>query len=154
MRKTLFAVLVLVAGLSIPTQLFANGESRADDKKQNYANSKFVWTENYVVEGANAAMAPSSEEIVTTVLSKQGKPLRWVRKNDIYKFGKFTGTSTFETALYNMAVDEMINNFEKDGTLRTGLFWGGVWTRDVSYSSLLSLSYMCPEKVRNSLEED
>ena len=46
----------------------------------------------------------------------------------------------------------MINNFEKDGTLRTGLYWGGVWTRDVSYSSLLALAYMCPDKVKNSLE--
>ena len=152
MKKTLYAALALVAGLAFPTQLLANGEGATDDKKQNYANSKFVWTDNYVVEGNHAAMAPSTEEIVTTLLSKKGEPMRWVRKNDIYKFGKYTGTSTLETALYNMAVDEMINNFEKDGTLRTGLYWGGVWTRDVSYSSLLSLSYMCPVKVRNSLE--
>ena len=152
MKKTLYAALALVAGLAFPTQLLANGEGATDDKKQNYANSKFVWTDNYVVEGNHAAMAPSTEEIVTTLLSKKGEPMRWVRKNDIYKFGKYTGTSTLETALYNMAVDEMINNFEKDGTLRTGLYWGGVWTRDVSYSSLLSLAYMCPDKVRNSLE--
>ena len=152
MKKTLCAVLALWAGLSLPAQLLANEQASTGDKKQNYANSKFVWTDNYVVEGANAAMAPTAEEITTTVLSKKGEPMRWVRKNDIYKFGKYTGTSTLETALYNMAVDEMINNFEKDGTLRTGLYWGGVWTRDVSYSSLLSLSYMCPDKVRNSLE--
>ena len=152
MKKTLYAALALLAGLAFPTQLLANGEGTTDDKKQNYANSKFVWTDNYVVEGNHAAMAPSTEEIVTTLLSKKGEPMRWVRKNDIYKFGKYTGTSTLETALYNMAVDEMINNFEKDGTLRTGLYWGGVWTRDVSYSSLLSLAYMCPDKVRNSLE--
>ena len=152
MKNTLCAVLALWAGLGLPAQLTANGQVPTDNKKQIYANSKFVWTDNYVVEGANAAMAPTAEEITTTVLSKKGEPMRWVRKNDIYKFGKYTGTSTLETALYNMAVDEMINNFEKDGTLRTGLYWGGVWTRDVSYSSLLSLSYMCPDKVRNSLE--
>ena len=152
MKRTLCAVLALLAGLTLPAQLPADGQVPTDNKKQIYANSKFVWTDNYVVEGANAAMAPTAEEIVTTVLSKKGEPMRWVRKNDIYKFGKYTGTSTLETALYNMAVDEMINNFEKDGTLRTGLYWGGVWTRDVSYSSLLSLSYMCPDKVRNSLE--
>ena len=128
----------MVASLGFATNVMANGEKQ----QQKYANSKFVWTSNYVTEGANAAMAPSSEEIVTTMLSKDGKPLRWQRKNDIAKFGTYTGTSTLETALYNMAVDEMINNFEKDGTLRTGLYWGGVWTRDVSYSALLSLSYM------------
>ena len=152
MKKIACMVLALVAGLSIPTTSFAGEEGCTDNKKQNYANSKFVWTDNYVIEGSNAAMAPNTEEIVTTCLSKKGEPMRWVRKNDIYKFGKYTGTSTLETALYNMAVDEMINNFEKDGTLRTGLYWGGVWTRDVSYSSLLSLAYMCPDKVKNSLE--
>ena len=148
MKKTVSLVLALVASLGFATDLMASEEKH----QQKYANSKFVWTDNYVVEGANAAMAPSAEEIVTTMLSKEGKPLRWNRKNDIAKFGTFTGTTTFETALYNMAVDEMINNFEKDGTLRTGLYWGGVWTRDVSYSALLSLSYMCPDKVKNSLE--
>ena len=149
MKKTACVVLAMLAGLCFSTDLFANEK---DQQKKNYENEKFVWTDNYVTEGSNAAIAPSTEEIVTTCLSKDGKPLRWVRKNDIYKFGKYTGISTLETALYNMAVDEMINNFEKDGTLRTGLLWGGVWTRDVSYSSLLSLSYMCPDKVKNSLE--
>jgi hypothetical protein len=139
---------ICLVGLLFPVVISA----KTDGVNQNYANSKFVWTDNYVVEGNNAAMAPNSEEIVTTCLSKDGKPLRWVRKNDIYKYGRYTGRSTLETALYNMAVDEMINNFEKDGTLRTGLYWGGVWTRDVSYSSLLALTYMCPEKVKNSLE--
>ena len=149
MKKTACVVLAMLAGLCFSTDLFANEK---DHQKKNYENEKFVWTDNYVTEGSNAAIAPTTEEIVTTCLSKEGKPMRWVRKNDIYKFGKYTGTSTLETALYNMAVDEMINNFEKDGTLRTGLLWGGVWTRDVSYSSLLSLSYMCPDKVKNSLE--
>ena len=147
MKRKTRMVLAMVAGLCFSMNLFANaGED--DLKKKKYANSKFTWTENYVTEGANCALAPNAEEIVTTCLSKDGKPLRWVRKNDIYKFGKYTGTSTFETALYNMSIDEMINNFEKDGTLRTGLYWGGVWTRDVSYSSLLALAYVCPDKVK------
>lgn len=129
---------------------FAMGEDNQSKKK--YENNRFVWTDNYVVEGSNAAIAPSPEEIVTTCLSREGKPLKWVRRNDIAKYGVYTGASIFETALYNMSIDEMVNNMEKDGTLRTGLLWGGVWTRDVSYSSLLALSYMCPDKVRNSLE--
>lgn len=148
-RKTLHYLLTMfVAGTLCPVGMVA----QTDGAEQNYANSKFVWTDNYVIEANNAAMAPTSEEIVTTCLSKEGKPLRWVCRNDIYKYGKYTGRSTMETALYNMAVDEMINNFEADGTLRTGLYWGGVWTRDVSYSALLSLAYMCPDMVRNSLE--
>ena len=117
-----------------------------------YSNEKFTWTDSSVIEGSDSAYAPSTEEIVTTCLSKDGKPLKWQKKNDISAYGDYTGASQFETALYNMSVDELINNIEADGTLRTGLLWGGVWTRDVSYSSLLALSYMCPEQVRNSLE--
>ena len=138
-KNTLISIMcLLMTGILCPAGLSA----QTNEADPNYANSKFVWTDNYVIEGNNAAVAPTSEEIVTTCLSKEGKPLRWVRKNDIYRYGKFTGRSVMETALYNMAVDEMINNFEEDGTLRTGLYWGGVWTRDVSYSALLSLAYM------------
>ena len=148
-KNTLISIMCLfITGILCPAGLSA----QTNGSGPSYANSRFVWTDNYVIEGNNAAVAPGTEEIVTTCLSKEGKPLRWVRKNDIYRYGKFTGRSVMETALYNMAVDEMINNFEEDGTLRTGLYWGGVWTRDVSYSALLSLAYMCPDMVRNSLE--
>ncbi|MGN0222959.1 MAG: MGH1-like glycoside hydrolase domain-containing protein, partial [Muribaculaceae bacterium] len=40
---------------------------------------------------------------------------------------------------------------EPDTTLRTGREWPGVWTRDVSYSILLSMAYMQPEATRCSL---
>lgn len=151
-NKTIYKAIVFIAfGICCTSNSFAMNDDKSSQKTK-YANSKFVWTDNYVVEGSNCALAPSAEEIVTTCLSKDGKPLKWVRKNNIAKYGTYSGASTFETALYNMSVDEMINNMEADGTLRTGLLWGGVWTRDVSYSSLLALSYMCPDKVKNSLE--
>ena len=117
-----------------------------------YSNERFTWTASSVVEGGDAAYAESAEEIRSSCLSGDGKPLKWLRRNDISGYGEYTGATEFETALYNMSVDELINNIEADGTLRTGLLWGGVWTRDISYSSLLALSYMCPEQVRNSLE--
>lgn len=117
-----------------------------------YSSQTFKWIEDAVFEGNDHATALSVDEIVTTCLSKDGKPLGWKRRNDISSYGVYTGASMFETALYNMAVDELVNNIEADGTLRTGLLWGGVWTRDVSYSSLLALAYMCPEQVKNSLE--
>ena len=50
-----------------------------------------------------------------------------------------------------MGLDEMINAVEPDTTLRTGKEWGGVWTRDVSYSILLSMAYLQPEASKISL---
>jgi hypothetical protein len=124
----------------------------SDSVRDVYSDGRFTWSKDVVTEGDNHAEALSEYEIVTTCLSKDGKTLGWKRRNDISPYGTYKGANLLETALYNMSVDEMINNFEADGTLRTGLLWGGVWTRDVSYSSLLALSYMCPQMVRNSLE--
>ena len=67
------------------------------------------------------------------------------------QYGVFTGADSVETALYNLAVDDMVRNKEDDGTFRTGKFWGGVWTRDISYSVILSLAHTDPQYVRNSL---
>ena len=53
--------------------------------------------------------------------------------------------------LYDMAISEMVKNIEADGTFRTGKLWEGVWTRDVSYSAILSLAHLEPDLVRNSL---
>ena len=99
----------------------------------------------------NKAVAESDYKIVSTALSKDGNSRSWECKNDISTYGVFKGTSTLETALYNMAVDEMINAIEADQTLRTGALWKGVWTRDVSYSTILSLSYMLPHNAMTSL---
>lgn len=67
------------------------------------------------------------------------------------EYGVFTGMDTRETALYNLAIDEMVQNIEDDGTFRTGELWGGVWTRDISYSIILSLAHVEPVIARNSL---
>lgn len=67
------------------------------------------------------------------------------------QYGVFEGIDTVETALYNLAVDDMFCNLEEDGTFRTGKLWGGVWTRDVSYSVYLSLAHVEPGYVKTSL---
>lgn len=67
------------------------------------------------------------------------------------KYGEFHGSNILETTLYNHAIYEMVQNMEPDGTFRTGELWAGVWTRDVSYSAILSLAHLAPEVVKTSL---
>ncbi len=50
-----------------------------------------------------------------------------------------------------MILNELENAVEPDTTLRTGKEWAGVWTRDVSYSIILSMAYMQPEASMISL---
>ncbi len=54
-------------------------------------------------------------------------------------------------ALFNMSLEEAMMNIESDSTLRTGAKWGGVWTRDVSYSTLLAFAFHEPEVASISL---
>lgn len=116
-----------------------------------YENEEFAWYSDSVRQGEYVSRPESVSEIVSDYPAADGSVRRWTRKNSISRFGKYTGADMFETALYNMAADELINNVEADSTLRTGALWGGVWTRDVSYSIVLSLADMLPEVSRTSL---
>jgi len=84
--------------------------------------------------------------------SKQaGSMTQWTVKNDISGCPQLKAPTKLENAIYNLALDEMQNAIEKDSTLRTGKEWPGVWTRDVSYSIILSMAYMQPKVSMNSL---
>ncbi|MCF8295610.1 MAG: hypothetical protein K9I34_06045 [Bacteroidales bacterium] len=54
-------------------------------------------------------------------------------------------------ALYAMSLEEAKLAIEADSTFRTGAKWGGVWTRDVSYSTLLNFALLEPEVAKISL---
>lgn len=75
----------------------------------------------------------------------------WKLKKDISAFPHYKTTGLLESAIYNLSVEEMQNAIEKDSTLRTGIEWPGVWTRDVSYSIILSMAYMQTKVSENSL---
>ena len=75
----------------------------------------------------------------------------WKLTNDISRYPAFSSSSTLLNALHKMSLDEMVMLMEEDGSFRTGKEWAGVWTRDVSYATLLSLAYLDPERCMNSL---
>ena len=77
----------------------------------------------------------------------------WKLKNDISSYPQLSTENLLHKAIYNMGLDEMVNAVEPDTTLRTGKEWAGVWTRDVSYSILLSMAYLQPEASRISLQK-
>ena len=117
-------------------------------QKVIYQNDSYTLYNNKVVQGPYTAVAETPYRIVSNY---DGDDLVWEKKNDISAFPKLTTPYAVEEAVYNMSVDECINAVEPDGTLRTGLEWGGVWTRDVSYSIILSMAYMQPQAAMTSL---
>ncbi len=77
----------------------------------------------------------------------------WKLTEDISNRPKYTSDQPIVDALYNLSLEEATKNIEPDSTLRTGAKWGGVWTRDVSYSTLLAFSYHEPEVAKISLRK-
>lgn len=75
----------------------------------------------------------------------------WKLSTDISAKPSYKSEQPLVDALFNLSLEEAIMNIEADSTLRTGAKWGGVWTRDVSYSILLAFAYHEPEVAKISL---
>lgn len=75
----------------------------------------------------------------------------WHRTKDLSRYPSLKCDHPLLNTLYSMSVEELDNLIEADTTWRTGKWWGGVWTRDISYSALLAAAYMQPDVTRISL---
>ncbi len=115
----------------------------------------YRWSGDTIYQGEFIATAPSPYEIKSTYSAHPCyfMPIakEWKRKNDLTPYPALTTGNRLQEAVYNMSLDEMVNAVEPDTTLRTGKEWSGVWTRDVSYSILLSMAYLQPEASKISL---
>ena len=144
MKKTSIVSSAILAALAAQAQSGVIVETNA-----------YRWHGDTITQGEYMATAPGRFEIVSTYSAQPGYgfPIekKWKLKNDISAYPQLETPNTLHTAIYNMGLDEMINAVEPDTTLRTGKEWGGVWTRDVSYSILLSMAYLQPEASKISL---
>ncbi len=75
----------------------------------------------------------------------------WKQQTDLTAFPRYRSSYPLSDALYTMALEEMNRAVEPDSTLRTGKEWAGVWTRDVSYSIILSMAHLQPRAAQYSL---
>ena len=115
----------------------------------------YTWKGDTVFQDEFKAWAESPYEIRSTYKAHPGYYMPvdqvWIKKNDISEYPKVSGGNPLLEAVYNMGLDEMVNAVEPDTTLRTGKEWAGVWTRDVSYSIILSMAALQPEASMISL---
>ncbi|MFA0964302.1 glycogen debranching protein [Roseivirga sp. BDSF3-8] len=75
----------------------------------------------------------------------------WVLGQDISGLPAYTSDQLLVDALYNMSLEEMLLNIRQDSAFMAGEKWEGVWTRDISYSILLSLAMVAPDIAKKSL---
>lgn len=76
---------------------------------------------------------------------------KWKAEKNILPYPQYSCDRVISEAVYNMGLDEMLKAIEPDSTFRTGKEWGGVWTRDISYSIILAMAYMQPRVAMHSL---
>lgn len=134
------------------TAMFAAGTAGAGEI---VATPAYSWVGDTIFQDEFRAWAPDDYHIVSTYSAQPGyfMPVdkEWKVKNDLSSYPKLKSDYRLHNAVYNLALDEMVNAVEPDTTLRTGKEWAGVWTRDVSYSIILSMAYMQPEASKISL---
>jgi hypothetical protein len=75
----------------------------------------------------------------------------WARSLDLSAFPTVTSSQRMQDALYRMSLEELRQLVREDGALSAGAKWPGVWTRDFSLASILSLAIVAPDAVRKSL---
>ncbi len=75
----------------------------------------------------------------------------WRLIEDVDRYPDLISQQPLVDALYQMSLEEMVQDIRSDSTFMAGREWPGVWTRDISYSILLSLALIEPETARRSL---
>ncbi len=88
---------------------------------------------------------------LNTPQDKQNTAPDWHLTKDISAFPQYHSEYPISDAIYNLSLEEMQKAIEPDSTFRTGKEWAGVWTRDISYSIILSMAYLQPKVAENSL---
>ncbi|MDB4947815.1 MAG: glycogen debranching protein [Gemmatimonadetes bacterium] len=103
---------------------------------------------------------PDGDGIYTATLPVQTRYTRartaegaaiWARTADVSAFPQLRSDQRLVDALYRMSLEELTQLVRADGALSAGAKWEGVWTRDVSYASVLALALAAPDAVRRSL---
>jgi hypothetical protein len=77
--------------------------------------------------------------------------MHWKQSANLSAFPSLHSRFPIVNALYNNALEEMLQNVRPDGAFMAGAMWPGVWTRDISYSIILSLAIVAPDASQASL---
>lgn len=151
MKKAIRRLIAGSAGLVALAS--ASGLSAAD--KIFVQTDAYRWQGDTIFQDEFKAWADSPTSLKSTYKGRPGffMPVEqsWTKKNDLTPYPRLLTGNTLHQAVYNLGLDEMVNAVEPDTTLRTGKEWAGVWTRDVSYSIILSMAALQPEASMISL---
>jgi len=76
---------------------------------------------------------------------------QWNQQSKPAKYPTYSSDIPLSDAMYQLSLEELKLDIREDGAFMAGAKWPGVWTRDISYSILLSLAILEPEVAKASL---
>jgi len=128
----------------------------AQNNKPIYSSKAYSIYPDRVVQGKYTAKAVSATELTSdyhspVIEDKNKTASSWKMTADASAFPQYHSKYKISDALYNLALEEMQKAVEPDSTFRTGKEWSGVWTRDISYSIILSMAVLQPKVAVYSL---
>jgi hypothetical protein len=99
---------------------------------------------------------PDNDGIYEVTLLMNPKPetkksSSWKLSADLSGLPEYHSDQVLADALFKLSLEEMKKDIRKDSTFMAGEKWDGVWTRDISYSIVLSLAALDPKVSKNSL---
>jgi hypothetical protein len=152
MKTTLYVSAFTIVSLFSQTNMFAQKVTEL------YRNQVFSVKSDAVTEGKFTAKVVSENEI-TSDFQKTSEILKadkikvktWKLSKDLTGLPEFTSDIPLANAMHNLSLEEMLLNIRPDSAFMAGKEWQGVWTRDISYSILLSLAMLKPENAKASL---
>lgn len=120
--------------------------------------SPLIWDFDNLANHKELELKDPDGDGIYTLTLEMNKPqqqkttaAQWKLSKDISAFPQYHSDYPMMDAVYNLGLEEMQNAIEPDSTFRTGKEWAGVWTRDISYSIILSMATLQPEVAKNSL---
>lgn len=147
-----FRAIGLSIAIGLPFAFIASG--RAQSQEPFYQSEQYSVSADRVVEGPYSAQAMSPTEIVSNYPVRRGSTepkATWTLQADLSGYPEFRSGTPLLDAIYNLSLSEFAKDVSEEGTFDAGAQWPGAWTRDVSYSILLSLAAIDPQQAKATL---
>lgn len=151
MRNLYFKGVIFFLSILILTGCQATGD------KALYSSKAYTIYGDSVTGQGFTARALSSTEMISDYKSaalhssSDTTASHWKLSADISDLPQYHSDHALIEALYNMSLEEMQKDIRPDTAFMAGAKWDGVWTRDISYSTILSLVMLQPDICRSSL---
>ncbi len=134
--------------------VLGNAASAAQPSKLIYRSAHYSVFSDRVVEGSYTAEALSSTQMVSNypVSAERSESKRqWTLQDNVAEYPQFHSGAPLLDAIYNLSLGEFKRDISKVNEFDAGALWPGVWTRDVSYSIVLSLAMLDPKRAEATL---